>query len=200
MDQGNNNGNQNGNGQQGNQNGNGQQGNQNGNGQQGSSSQVTIPSTAPAGGLTILSPPQTATSYFKIAPSNTITFVWNFTDVIIFPTSLTVSAICDNGNTYAVGPSDGKIDGHATSVEWDLWSFQQAHPTLPLAATSYQLHIWGDQGPGAARAPGILQENSALRFAMYSPRPYTPLQSTCLRCNINRTFLILRHRLDMLDM
>ena len=146
---------------------------------QSTSSTVSIPQSAPAGSLTITKPPQTATSYFKIAPSNTITFGWNFTDVLSTPNHLTVSAVGDNGNTYPVGPTDGVIPGTATEVTWDLWSYQQAHSNLPLAPGSYVLHIWDDRGPGAARSPGLLQENSALQFALYTPLPYTPLQSTC---------------------
>lgn len=150
-----------------------------------SSSSLSIPQTAPAGGLTITKPPQTATSYYKIAASNTVTFAWNFTDVLSTPTHLTVSAICDNGNTYPVGPTDGVIAGTATEVTWDLWSYQQAHSNLPLVPGSYVLHIWDDRGPGAAREPGLLQENSALQFALYTPQAYTPLESTCLFCVLN---------------
>ena len=142
-----------------------------------SSSSSGIPQSAPAGGLTITKPPQTATSFFKIAPSNTVTFAWNFTDVLSPPPHLTVSAIGDNGNTYPVGPTDGIIPGTATAVTWDLWSYQQAHSNLPLGPGSYVLHIWDDRGPGAAMEPGLLQENSALKFALYTPQPYTPLES-----------------------
>lgn len=142
-----------------------------------SSSTLSIPQTAPAGGLTITQPPQTQTSYFKIAPSNTITFAWNFTFLLSTPTHLTVSAVCDNGNTYPVGPSDGIIPGTATSVAWDIWSYQQANLNTPLAQATYTLHIWDDRGPGAPREPGLLQENDALQFAMYSPQAYTPLAS-----------------------
>ncbi|OCH93326.1 hypothetical protein OBBRIDRAFT_702944, partial [Obba rivulosa] len=150
------------------------------------SSTFSIPQTAAAGGLTITKPPQTATSYFKIAPSNTITFAWNFTSLLSTPTHLTVSAVCENGNTYPVGPTDGIIPGTATSVTWDLWAYQQANPSMPLAVATYTLNIWDDRGPGAARQPGLFSENSALKFAMYSPQPYTPLASwTCAGCNAN---------------
>ncbi len=148
-----------------------------------SSSSAAIPQTAPAGGLTITQPPQTATSYYKIAAANTITFAWNFTDVLATPTSLTVSAVGDNGNTYPVGPTDGIIPVTATSVLWDLGAYQSAHPNLPLAEATYVLHIWDDRGSGAAREPGFLSENSALKFAMYSPQPYTPLEGMCLPCS-----------------
>jgi hypothetical protein len=139
---------------------------------------LSIPASAPAGLITITQPPQTATSYYKIAEGETVSFGWNFSYVLATPTSLTLSAICDNGNTYPVGPSDGKIPGTATSVGWDLWSYQQAFPNTPLAQQLCTLHIWGDQGPGAQRSPGVLQENSQLQFALYSPQLYTPLQST----------------------
>jgi hypothetical protein len=150
--------------------------------QQSSSSSVnastsSIPQTAAAGGLTITQPPQSATSFFKIAPSQFITFAWNFTSLLSTPTHLTVSAVCDNGNTYPVGPTNGVIPGTATSVVWDPWSYDQANPNTPLAQASYTLNIWDDRGPGAPREPGLFQENSALKFALYTPQPYTPIAS-----------------------
>jgi hypothetical protein len=81
---------------------------------------VSVPQTAAAGGLLFTQPPQTAAaSYYKIAPSNLVTFGWNFTSVSVYPTSLTVSAYCQsNGNTYPVGPTaaNGVLPGHATEV------------------------------------------------------------------------------------
>lgn len=146
-------------------------------GSQPASSSLSIPQTAPAGLITITQPPQTATSFYKIAPGNVITFGWNFTALISTPAHLTVSAVCDNGNTYPVGPTDGIIPGDATSVTWDLWSYDQAHPTLPLAPTGYQLNIWDERGPGAPLSPGKLHANNQLRFALYTTKAYTPLSS-----------------------
>ena len=142
-----------------------------------SSSTLSIPQTAPAGGLTITKPPQTATSFFKIAPSQPITFAWNMTSVIATPTHLTISAICDNGNTYPVGPTDGIIPGTATQVVWDVYSYNQANPNKPLAQATYTLSIWDDRGPGSMNRGGYLQPNSAVHFALYTPEPYTPISS-----------------------
>ena len=142
-----------------------------------SSNATVIPQTAPAGGLTITQPPQTATSFFKIASNDPVTFGWNMTSVIATPTHLTVSAICDNGNTYPVGPSNGIIPGTATQVVWDLYAYQQSNPNKPLAQATYTLSIWDDRGPTAAIKPGYLQQNSALRFALYTPEAYTPITS-----------------------
>jgi hypothetical protein len=142
-----------------------------------STSSLRIPQTAPAGGLSITQPPQTATSFFKIAPSQPITFGWNMTYVLATPTHLTVSAVCENGNTYPVGPTDGIIPGTATQVVWDLFAYQQANPNKPLAQASYSLTIWDERGPTAALRPGYLQQNSALKFALYTPEAYTPIAS-----------------------
>jgi hypothetical protein len=145
--------------------------------QQSTSSTLSIPQTAPAGLITITQPPQTAVSFYKIAPGNPITFGWNFSYVLSTPAHLTVSAVCDNGNTYPVGPTNGIIPGTATSVVWDPYAYDQENPNTPLAQASYTLHIWDDRGPNSPRAPGLLQPNSALIFALYSPQPYTPLNS-----------------------
>lgn len=134
-----------------------------------------IPVTDPAGLLTITQPPQTATSFYKIAPSQLITFGWNFSYVQATPTHLTVLAGCDNGNTYPVGPTDGIIPGTATEVVWDIFSYQQNNPNTPLAPTTYTLSIWDDRGPNAGRAAGFLQANTGLKFALYSPEAYTGL-------------------------
>jgi hypothetical protein len=99
------------------------------------------------------------------------------TSVIATPTHLTVSAICDNGNTYPVGPTDGIIPGTATQVVWDLYAYQQANPNKPLAQATYTLTMWDDRGPTAPVRPGYLQQNSALRFALYTPEAYTPINS-----------------------
>ncbi|KAH9059609.1 hypothetical protein EDB87DRAFT_1675096 [Lactarius vividus] len=149
------------------------------------SSQLNIPQSAPAGLLTITQPPQTTIAFFKIAQSQPITFAWNFSYVLSTPSRLTVSAICENGNTYPVGPTDGVIPGTATSVVWDPYAWQQSHPNSPLAQATYTLEIFDNRGPGAARAPGLLSPNNALQFALYTPQAYTPIASgwQCTGCN-----------------
>ncbi|KAH0834767.1 hypothetical protein J3R83DRAFT_10365 [Lanmaoa asiatica] len=135
----------------------------------------TIPLGAPAGIISVTQPPEQSTSYYKISPDEPITFAWNFSYIIVTPTRLTVSAVCENGNTYPVGPTDGIIAGTATGVVWDTYAYQTSHPhlhriskadnsscphcpdrdettshpQLPLAQAKYTLKIWGDQGPDA---------------------------------------------------
>lgn len=116
---------------------NGGDNNSNSQSQSQSNTQVSIPATAGVGSVTVTNPPKTATSYYKIAESQLVTFAWSFTDVLVQPTSLTVAAFCSaNGNTYYVGPSDGPIGGADTSVVWDINSYNQAHATNKLIAVS----------------------------------------------------------------
>lgn len=141
------------------------------------SSTLSIPQTAAAGGVTLTQPPQLSTSFFKIASGQLVTFGWNFTSVLATPTSLTVSAVCENGNTYPVGPTDGIIPGTATTVVWDPYSYDQNNPSLPLVQASYTLHIWDDRGPNVGASPGYMSPNTALKFALYTPQAYTPISS-----------------------
>ncbi|EIM87699.1 uncharacterized protein STEHIDRAFT_78792 [Stereum hirsutum FP-91666 SS1] len=149
------------------------------------SSSVSIPKTAAAGGITITQPAQTSTAFFKIASGQPITFAWNFTSLYVTPTSLTVSAICDNGITYPVGPTDGVIPGTATSVVWDVYDFQQSNPNSPLAQATYTLEVFDSRGAGAAQSAGLFSPNNNLKFALYTPQPYTPIASgwSCSGCN-----------------
>ncbi|KIY66137.1 hypothetical protein CYLTODRAFT_412060 [Cylindrobasidium torrendii FP15055 ss-10] len=152
---------------------------------QSGSSSISIPQTAAAGGVTITQPPQTATSYFKIAQNNLVTFGWNMTSVLVEPTSLTVSAQCDNGNTYPVGPTDGIIEGDATQVVWDVYSWQQSHSNNPLPQGTCTLMICDERGYGASRLGGYMNPNSQLTFAFYTPQAYTPISSgwECTVCD-----------------
>jgi len=151
----------------------------------GGSSTLSIPQTAPAGVLSVTQPPQTTIAFFKIAESQPITFAWNTSYVLSTPTHLTVSAVCENGNTFPVGPTNGIIPGNALSVVWDVYSWQKNNPNSPLPQATYTLEIYDDRGPDSARSTGLLQPNSALRFALYSPQPYTPISSgwQCSGCH-----------------
>jgi len=147
---------------------------------------ISIPATAAVGGLSLTQPPQFSTSYFKIAPSQPVTFGWSFDNYLyIKPTSLTVAAICENGYTYPVGPTNGVIPGSATTVVWDPYAYNQANPNQPLPQATYELAIYDQRGLGALGQGGVFNPNTQLKFALYTPQPYTPLASgwSCPGCS-----------------
>ncbi|GAA5908063.1 hypothetical protein JCM6882_000216 [Rhodosporidiobolus microsporus] len=148
------------------------------------SSTVSIPNTAAAGGLTYLTPAATAAaSYYKIAPSNAITFGWNYTSLYVTPTSLTFEARCSaNGNTYTIG----SVAGSETSIVWDAYAAQQSPNYPPLAQASYTLRVYDERGADATAEAGRFNgANAIINFAMYSPAAYTPLAEgwTCAGCS-----------------
>ncbi|GAA5993896.1 hypothetical protein JCM11641_004734 [Rhodosporidiobolus odoratus] len=149
-----------------------------------SSSGVSIPNTAPAGGLTYLTPAATAAaSYYKIASGNPITFGWNYTSLYSTPTSLTFEARCSaNGNTYPVAT----VAGSATSLVWDPWAYAQSGNAVPFAQASYTLRVYDERGPDATAQAGLFNgANSIVNFAMYSPASYTSLSDgwSCAGCS-----------------
>jgi hypothetical protein len=154
-----------------------------------SSTSVSIPMTAAAGGITMMEPAQTGSaSYYKIAPSETITFKWNMTDLYVQPSNLTVVASCSaNGNTYPVGPTDGAqnvFDGNTTEIHWVPYDWEQVPGQPRFAAASYVLQIWDERGPGSARKGGYLTPYSGTKFGMYIPQAYVPLdQWKCATCS-----------------
>lgn len=144
---------------------------------------VSIPPNAPAGGISITEPVTTTVSYYKIAPSQTMTFGWNMTDVLVTPSVLTFSAFCSsNKNTYPVGTVT--VPGTATQILWEPWTYQTSQGLqTPLVQGTYTLLVADERGTSAVGAAGRFNYNNQLTFAFYTPQPYTPLaQWTCAAC------------------
>ncbi|SOV01298.1 uncharacterized protein UDID_01125 [Ustilago sp. UG-2017a] len=150
---------------------------------------ANIPSSAPAGGVTVTQPIQTADpSYYKIARGVDVTLGWNFTSVLQYPRTLTVQAYCsDNLNTYDIATA---LPGTATSVVWSPYNYstsvEASNPNLPqLIAASYRLLIYDERGMSVGASPGLMQPNTKVQFALYNPQAYTPLASgwICAACS-----------------
>ncbi|KAJ1301896.1 hypothetical protein OPQ81_000736 [Rhizoctonia solani] len=151
----------------------------------GTTSTNTIPQTAPPGTLSFTIPSQTITpSYYKIMANNPITFGWNFTSLLSTPASLTLHAYCtEDGNTFRVGPTNsdgtvaGVIPGTATAVTWDAYAQQSEPGAKRLLQATYTLRIFDERGFTVGAEPGLLNPNQNLKFAMYTPAQYTPIES-----------------------
>lgn len=131
----------------------------------------SIPQSAPPGSLTVTNPPNTVIPYLEIATNQLpVTFAWSFADVLSTPTSLTVSAVADNGMSFPVGSmTDGAVPGTATSVVWNLYSYDQAHPQSLLPNSTYRLQIADERGMGAGMTPGLLTPYNGSMFVIFSP-------------------------------
>lgn len=141
---------------------------------------------APVGGLSITQPPQTADApFYKIGAHQTITFGWQYTSLSATPQRLFVVASCSqNGNTYPIAPSPTGIPGTQTNVTWDAFEYGlQAHKqgNPDLVQGKYRLLIYDERGPSAAPKGGEFSPNNNAEFALYYPKPYTPLARTLRR-------------------
>lgn len=147
----------------------------------------SIPQSAAAGGITITQPQQTAAqSYYKIAQGISVTFGWNFTSVLRYPSSLVVQAYCsENKNTYTIASS---LAGTATAITWAPYDFDQSAIQLgqpQLIQATYRLQIFDERGLSVGLQPGLFQPNTKVEFALYQPKPYTPISAgwICAGCN-----------------
>lgn len=149
------------------------------------SSSVSIPASAPDGSISMIKPGQSGdASYYKIAQGNKISFAWNYSDVIITPSTLLISAFCTaNAVTYDLGG----VDGHSTEFVFDPYEYNQNAPKSqlpPLMQASYKLMITNPDA--TASAPGVAAGNSKVTFAMYNPQAYTPLSGVSLLFSLQR--------------
>jgi hypothetical protein len=112
----------------------------------------------------MVTPAQTAPTYAKIGAS--VTFVWNYTSILVQPSAVDVVA----SNTDGVWTIASNMSVKETSVVWDTGS----EPT-PLPMESYTLVIYDSQaGATAVPKPGHLSPYIGYQFAMYKPQQYTP--------------------------
>lgn len=108
----------------------------------------------------------------KVAEGNEITFGWSLTSIYNTPESLTFDAVnTDSGNTYTMG----SVAGGDTTFKWDPYKHFTDGNDPPLVYSTYQVRVYDDNGPSAAAKPGGFMPNSNLRFALYKPEKYTPL-------------------------
>ncbi|KAK0529696.1 hypothetical protein OC834_003584 [Tilletia horrida] len=153
-------------------------------------STISIPQTAAAGGITITRPDQTApASYYKLASNAQVTFGWNFTSVIATPSTLHIQAYCPaNSVTYTLSPQTG-IPGNSFNFTWDpyAYSISAAASNLPqLIEATYRLQVFDERGLDApANVGGRMAPNSKVSFALYIPKSYTPLANgwVCAGCS-----------------
>ncbi|PYH88255.1 hypothetical protein BO71DRAFT_454180 [Aspergillus ellipticus CBS 707.79] len=146
----------------------------------GASNTTSIASDAAAGGISMLDPALTATTYFKIG--NYVTFKWNYTSLSVTPTAVNVAASCSlNSATYTI--SSNMSVSPTGEVVWDTAKYQ-ANATVPLLTASYTLIVWDAGKAITATASAGHLSAASYTFGMYSPQPYTPLNGfICATCS-----------------
>lgn len=125
-----------------------------------------------AGGISMITPTQGATSYYKIGEK--VTFAWNYTSLAVTPSAINVVASCSmNDATYTIS---NNMSVHETGkVTWDTGKYQ-ANATVPLLTATYTLVVYdANKEIGDTASAGHLGSTNQFTFGMYVPKPYTPL-------------------------
>ncbi|KAF8535816.1 hypothetical protein BDD12DRAFT_321799 [Trichophaea hybrida] len=157
---------------------------------------VNIPVDAVAGSIQMVTPNvYDAYPIYKIG--DTVTFEWNYTDVLVSPSAINVVAFCSQA------AQDFTITGNAsagmTRIYWDTGKYQStATDKLPVA--TYTLNIFDASGSkNDVGQPGYLGPFSGLQFGMYTPKEYKPLSEfVCPTCDPNIASTLNKYTLRMM--
>ncbi|KAJ5659257.1 hypothetical protein N7507_005708 [Penicillium longicatenatum] len=144
-------------------------------------SSVSINPAAGEGGISMLTPDSTTTTYYKIGQN--ITFVWNYTSVTVSPTAVDVVASCSlNSATYTV-TKNMSMEATGTAI-WDTGEYEKT-ATIPLLTASYTLFVYdADKSLSDTASAGYLGSDTGYSFGMYFTQSPTSLSGFfCVTCN-----------------
>ncbi|KAL2838419.1 hypothetical protein BJX68DRAFT_249000 [Aspergillus pseudodeflectus] len=142
---------------------------------------TSVDPRSPPGGISILTPAATSTTYYKVG--DTLTFVWNYTSLEITPTAVNVIASCSiNSATYTI--SSNMSVSETQSVEWDTGKYQ-ANATIPLLTATYTLIVYDEsKDVDDIASAGELSSQNRYYFGMYISQPYVDLDEyVCATCS-----------------
>ncbi|KAJ5734347.1 hypothetical protein N7493_003133 [Penicillium malachiteum] len=144
-------------------------------------SSISINPADAAGGISMLTPDSTTTTYYKIGQK--ITFVWNYTSLSVSPTAVDVVASCSlDSMTYTV-TRNMSMEPTGTAV-WDTSKYE-GNATVPLLTASYTLYIYdADKSLSDTASAGYLGSSVGYAFGMYYTQSPTSLNGFfCVTCN-----------------
>ncbi|KAK9454113.1 hypothetical protein V1511DRAFT_408796 [Dipodascopsis uninucleata] len=145
-----------------------------------SSSSISI-SAVVTGGISMITPAITdSETYIKIG--DYATFSWNYTSLYVSPSAINVEAYCSANDYYY--PIALNLSIENTEYVWNTSGYE-ATASVPLLTAEYTIYIYdSDSNPSAQASVGYLGVYDSLRFGVYSPQVYTPLdQYHCATCS-----------------
>lgn len=140
---------------------------------------TSIDPRLPAGGVDLLTPEATTSTYIKLGEQ--ATFVWNYTSLSVTPTAINIEAYCSqNRHYYTIAANQSATE---TSVVWDTSQYSDNNTDdTPLINSNYQLYIYdADEDMNAVASAGYLASFNRYQFGIYSPQPYVPMDQ--FQCN-----------------
>ncbi|KAK9375874.1 uncharacterized protein V1513DRAFT_478278 [Lipomyces chichibuensis] len=162
------------------------------------SSSISVDPRSPPGGVSMITPAITASeTYIKVGEY--ATFSWNYTSLSVTPSAVNVEAYCSINKYYY--PIAENLTVKDTQVVWNTSGYQET-ASIPLLVAEYTLYIYdASSNPSAVASPGYLAPYNNLVFGVYTPQPYTPLNSyQCATCSASFSLIgrnVLRGTLAM---
>jgi hypothetical protein len=102
-----------------------------------------------------------------------LTWVWNYTNVVIEPTAINVVAYCSEASEEFTVTSNASWP--ITKATWDTGEYQST-ATAKLLVATYTLNIFdASKARTANPTAGYLYGYSSLTFGLYTPQSYVPL-------------------------
>lgn len=154
-----------------------------------------VNANSPAGSIVMVTP--AITDEFQLYPIGTqITWVYNYTGVLISPTAINIEAFCSRTQQLYTIAQNYSIK--ATTVVWDTEEYQRTG-NPQIAAETYTLYMYDNAVQKTSiPQPGKLGIFRTFTFAMYTPRGNTPLSEyVCPTCS-DASSLLLSHSVKVL--
>lgn len=134
-----------------------------------SSISTSIDPRLPAGGISMITPASTATTYVKIGQA--ATFEWTYTSLSVTPHYLNIEAYCSlNSQTYTLTTNQLATE---TSFVFDTKEYQ-ANQTVDFVTSEYTLYIYDSSRTVSDVASAGYLSSLQFAFGMYRPQSYTP--------------------------
>lgn len=153
-------------------------------------STTSIPATALAGGLTLLTPAPSLTRsgiYYKVG--TTATWVWNYTSLLATPSAIDILAsLSYTSGAAAPSPFTLALNTSFSPTQTFTWDTGAFALQTPLPVGNYTLVVYdADQAGGATAvpSPGRLAVYKGFVFGVYTPQAYVELENAfvCATCS-----------------
>ncbi|KAL2866901.1 uncharacterized protein BJX67DRAFT_120035 [Aspergillus lucknowensis] len=147
----------------------------------GSNKTTSVDPRLPPGGISMITPKPTSTTYYKVGDE--LTFVWNYTSLSNTPSAVNVVASCSlNSETYTI--SSNMSVSETQSVVWDTKKYQ-ANATVPLLTATYTLIVYDESKEiDDVASAGELSSQNRYYFGMYVSQDYEDLENfVCATCS-----------------
>lgn len=132
---------------------------------------TSINPNLPAGGIQMMTPTSTSTTYVKVG--DVATFKWKYTSLSVTPSALNVELAVSADSQTQFYTLTTNMSADTTEFFWDTGDFPSNH-TAELVNSMYTLYIFDSSSNVSAVASAGYLSVFDYPFGVYIPQSYTP--------------------------